>query len=109
MTKACDMSSATVSRIWRAFGLRPHRMETFKLSTYPLFIEKVRDIVARDVNPNVTSWLQTALAGKASAGRDTRCPAVGSMSLPCIRGPLADAILGVQLARYLCHLQRGRI
>jgi hypothetical protein len=35
-----------VSRIWRAFGLQPHRQETFKRSTDPLFVEKVRDIVA---------------------------------------------------------------
>jgi len=34
-----------VGRIWRAFGLQPHRQETFKLSTDPLFIDKVRDIV----------------------------------------------------------------
>ena len=45
MAKACGMSSATVNRIWRAFGLQPHRTETFKLSADPLFIEKVRDIV----------------------------------------------------------------
>ena len=42
MAKACGMSAATVSRIWRAFGLKPHRSETFKLSRDPLFIEKVR-------------------------------------------------------------------
>jgi hypothetical protein len=34
-----------VGRVWRAFGLHPHRIETFKLSTDPLFIEKVRGIV----------------------------------------------------------------
>ena len=34
-----------MGRIWRAFGLQPHRQETFKLSTDPLFIDKVRDIV----------------------------------------------------------------
>ncbi len=45
MAKACGMSSATVNRIWRAFGLQPHRTETFKLSADPLFIEKVRDVV----------------------------------------------------------------
>ena len=45
MAKACGLSSATVNRIWRAFGLQPHRTETFKLSADPLFIEKVRDIV----------------------------------------------------------------
>lgn len=38
-------SQSTVSRMWRAFGLQPHRVETFKLSTDPQFIEKVRDMV----------------------------------------------------------------
>ena len=38
-------------RIWRAFGLQPHRTETFKLSTDPLLIEKVRDIVGLYLNP----------------------------------------------------------
>ena len=40
----CVLSSATVSRIWPAFALKPHRSETFKLSKDPFFIEKVRDI-----------------------------------------------------------------
>src|SRR5207245_7942943 len=40
-----------VSRIWRAFGLQPHRSETFKLSPDPLFIEKIRDIVGLYMNP----------------------------------------------------------
>jgi hypothetical protein len=39
------MSKSTVHRVWKAFGLQPHRRETFKLSSDPLFIEKVRDIV----------------------------------------------------------------
>jgi len=41
----------TVSRIWRAFGLQPHRVENFKLSTDPFFVEKVRDIVGLYLNP----------------------------------------------------------
>jgi len=45
------LSQSTVSRAWRAFGLQPHRVETFKLSTDPLFIEKVRDIVGLYFNP----------------------------------------------------------
>src|SRR5712692_9365936 len=45
------LSETTVSRIWRAFGLQPHREETFKLSTDPLFIDKVRDIVGLYLNP----------------------------------------------------------
>ena len=51
MAKECGLSFATVGRIWRAFGLKPHRSETFKLSTDPLFIEKVRDIVALYLHP----------------------------------------------------------
>lgn len=45
------LSQSTVSRVWRAFGLQPHREETFKLSTDPLFIDKVRDIVGLYLNP----------------------------------------------------------
>jgi transposase len=45
------ISQSTVSRVWRAFGLQPHRTETFKLSTDPLFIDKVRDIVGLYLNP----------------------------------------------------------
>src|SRR5438309_1375519 len=44
-------SRSTISRIWRAFGLQPHRSETFKLSKNPLFIDKVRDIVGLYLNP----------------------------------------------------------
>lgn len=51
MAKATGMSQSAVSRIWRAFGLQPHRVETFKLSKDPLFIEKVRDIVGLYLNP----------------------------------------------------------
>jgi transposase len=51
MAKATGMSQSAISRIWRAFGLKPHRVETFKLSTDPLFIEKVRDIVGLYMDP----------------------------------------------------------
>ena len=40
------LSQSTVSRIWRAFGLRPHRSETFQLSNDPLLVDKVRDMSA---------------------------------------------------------------
>ena len=43
--------SQSISRIWRAFALQPHRSESFKLSRDPLFIEKVRDIVGLYLNP----------------------------------------------------------
>lgn len=45
------LSQSTVSRIWRAFNLQPHRAETFKLSTDPLFVDKVRDVVGLYMSP----------------------------------------------------------
>jgi transposase len=51
MAKAVNMSRMAVSRIWRAFGLQPHRSETFKLSNDPLLVEKVRDIVGLYLDP----------------------------------------------------------
>lgn len=45
------MSQTTISRIWRAFALAPHRTEGFKLSTDPMFVDKVRDIVGLYLNP----------------------------------------------------------
>src|SRR5947209_1445906 len=51
MAARCGLSQSTISRIWRAFGLQPHRTETFKLSRDPLFIDKVRDIVGLYLNP----------------------------------------------------------
>lgn len=51
MAERSGLSQSAVSRIWRAFALQPHRSETFKLSTDPLFIEKLRDIVGLYLNP----------------------------------------------------------
>jgi transposase len=51
LARKAGLSQSAVSRIWRAFALQPHRTETFKLSTDPLFIEKVRDIVGLYMNP----------------------------------------------------------
>ena len=51
MAERSGLSHWTVSEIWRAFGLQPHRTETFKLSNDPQFIEKVRDIVGLYLNP----------------------------------------------------------
>src|SRR3954454_12960778 len=45
LARDLGLSQTAVSRIWRAFGLKPHRQESFKLSTDPFFVEKVRDIV----------------------------------------------------------------
>lgn len=51
LAEESGLSRSTISRIWRAFGLQPHRTETFKLSKDPLFIDKVRDIVGLYLNP----------------------------------------------------------
>jgi len=51
MAAAVGLSQSTVSRIWRAFGLQPHRLEHWKLSKDPLFVEKVRDIVGLYLDP----------------------------------------------------------
>jgi transposase len=51
MAQRSGVSRSTVQRIWRAFGLQPHRTETFKLSADPLVVEKVRDIVGLYLHP----------------------------------------------------------
>lgn len=51
MSKSAGLSPATISRIWRCFGLKPHRQETFTLSNDPNFIDKVRDIVGLYMAP----------------------------------------------------------
>ena len=51
LAKRTGLSQSTISRIWRAFLLKPHRSETFKIFKDPLFIDKVRDIVGLYLNP----------------------------------------------------------
>ena len=51
MAGATGFSHTTIRRIWAAFGLQPHRSETFKLSSDPLFVDKVRDIVGLYLSP----------------------------------------------------------
>jgi len=51
MAREVGVSASTVNRIWRAFGLKPHLVETFKISTDPLFVEKVRDVVGLYLGP----------------------------------------------------------
>ncbi len=51
MARHSGISTSSVGRIWRAFGLQPHRIETFKLSSDALFVDKVRDIVGLYIDP----------------------------------------------------------
>ena len=51
MAAETGLSESSIGRIWRAFGLKPHLVDTFKLSSDPLFIEKVRDVVGLYLDP----------------------------------------------------------
>ena len=51
LARETGVSHDTISRIWQAFGLQPHRQDNFKLSTDPFFVEKVRDIVGLYMSP----------------------------------------------------------
>lgn len=51
MAKRSGLSKSTIGRIWKAFGLKPHLADTFKLSSDPFFIEKVYDVVGLYLNP----------------------------------------------------------
>jgi transposase len=51
MARRAGVSPATVGRIWQAFGLKPHLLEPFKISTDPLFVERVRDVVGLYLDP----------------------------------------------------------
>ena len=51
LAKATGLSHGTIARIWRAFGLQPHRTKTFTLSPDPLLVEKVRDVVGLYLHP----------------------------------------------------------
>jgi transposase len=51
MARKTGLSQTAIVRIWRAFGLQPHRVENFKFSKDPQFVEKVRDIVGLYLNP----------------------------------------------------------
>ena len=51
MAEIAGLSPSSVGRIWRAFGLKPHRTSSFKLSTDPYFVEKVRDVVGLYMSP----------------------------------------------------------
>ncbi len=69
MVREAGLTQSAVSRIWRGFGLQPHCHETFKLSTDPLFVEKVRDIVGLYLDPPIKAMLFWRLASASSQQR----------------------------------------
>ena len=77
MAAQTGMSQSAITRIWRAFALQPHRTETFKLSSDPLFIEKVRDIVGLYLHPPHRALVLCATRSRRSkplSGRPLCCP-----------------------------------
>jgi transposase len=81
LAKEIGHAASTVHRIWRAFGLQPHRVETFKLSSDPLFVEKVRDIVGLYLSPP-----ERALCYVST--RNRRCRRSTAHSRCCRCGPV---------------------
>ncbi|EHH13738.1 putative transposase [Mesorhizobium amorphae CCNWGS0123] len=78
MAGATSFSHTTIRRIWTAFGLQPHRSETFKLSSDPLFVDKVRDIVGLYLSPPnralVLSVDEKSVAPQTSSERSVGLP-----------------------------------
>ena len=64
MSAEAGLSRSTVGRIWRAFGLKPHLVDTFKLSSDPLFIEKVRDVVGLYLDPRAPCGADDSCGGE---------------------------------------------
>ena len=75
MAKATGLSHATISRIWHAFGLQPHRSESFKLSPDPLLVPKVRDIVGLYGHPPEHSVVLCVDEKSPDSGAGSHCAA----------------------------------
>ena len=56
LARQAGISQTTVHRIWRSFGLQPHRTEDFKISPDPLLIDKIRDVVGLTSRRRRTPW-----------------------------------------------------
>jgi hypothetical protein len=70
MAARSGLSESTIGRIWRAFGLQPHRTDTFKLSNDPLFVEKVYEIVGLYLNPPEAAVVLSVDEKAVAAGID---------------------------------------
>jgi transposase len=132
MARRAGMSQSAVSRIWRAFGLRPHRAETFKLSSDPAFVDKVRDIVGLylapperalvlcvDEKPQIQAAQGTAPTFPARPGQPERrthdCRRHGTLDLSAALGVKAGTVIGacerrhrsVEFRAFLDRVERG--
>jgi Homeodomain-like domain len=89
MAAATGMSQTAISRIWRAFALKPHQVETFKLSPDPRFIDKVRGIVGLYLNPPEAAVVCCASTRSPRSRRSTvrhRCCRCCRCCRACRRG-----------------------
>ncbi|MEV6995693.1 helix-turn-helix domain-containing protein [Streptomyces sp. NPDC093228] len=66
MAKETGLSQSTVSRVWWAVGLQPHRTATFKLSTDPYIIDKVHDVVGLYLDPPGVLWCSVSMRSPRS-------------------------------------------
>lgn len=80
MAEKSGLSKSTIGRIWRGFGLKPHLVDTFKLSTDPLFVDKVYDVVGLYLDPPDAAVVLCV---------DEQVPDPGAGPLPA--GPADDA------------------
>ena len=83
MAKEVGVHPTTIPRIWRAHGLQPHRIEYFKLSTDPHFVEKLRDVVGLYVDPR--SGPLSSLSTRRARSKPSTAP---SQVFPSRRGAL---------------------
>ena len=83
MAAAAGLSHSSVQRIWQAHGLKPHRVETFKLSNDPQLVEKIRDIVGPYLDP-------PAHAAVVLRRRETADPGVGAHAAPAAAAARSD-------------------
>src|SRR5213080_1068090 len=93
MAKAVGLNQTAVSRIWRAFGLKPHLVDTWKLSTDPQFIEKVRDIVGLYLDPPVGAMVLAVDEKSQMQALDRTAPVL----------PMMPAAPGRQTHDYVRH------
>ena len=97
------LSQTAVSRIWRAFGLQPHRRETWKLSRDPQFIDKVRDVVGLYLDPPERAVVLCVDEKSQIQALDRTAPI-----LPMLPGDAAARDPRLQAPRHLEPVRRAR-
>ena len=86
MAQAAGISEASVRRVWRAHGLKPHRVRTFKLSNHPEFVEKLEDIVGLYLNPPEHAIVLCADEKSQIQALDRTQPGMVPGACCCLRG-----------------------